>query len=704
MNKLNFEWPEQLGYLDLDDITSYTEVSGFASGVCRANNLFRVSDLLAHYAEDPDFLTLRRVNTIARDHLQNICGWLLEHRYLLLQELAEPSADEIAPHRFSVKKLRFLDIKFKERYEALLLNQSLLGFRELFERDYTYQKCHQVFFEGYVDLKGLRNVGGKTISEVKNFLKAVRAEAFMVLKQSGEEFDSHPEVQLHRDSIDAPLPADIAPERFSVAKIKKLNTQIAQWFGMLPARAQTGLNFELKDPTDYVQLYRVLMTKDKLYERIRNIGKHTAKDLEVFAAKIGKLATELLQQPDQEFEDQTAQDQIFTAFHINADTLAPYLDADTEENRFPLFRYLHELILDKLQLDDDAMLVIRDRLGWFRSDELYPQEALLYKKINLPSYRIRQLSRSVQEQIVNPIYELSRHNALFTRIVRQYHVSEHSDVVLLSSRICEDINRLENTDFSLRFFYAIFSARCAWTHAAFGHQNVTSLHKYLVKHAFLKIFDVEAFFWDIETIIFADREHDYAVYWPTYVAGFLKPDHSPADAERATKAARVLAEAEFESFMVFSNENEALFPRRSKKKLWEYAFEALETIGNPASVELIRETILDKYPDMTFTPATLRQKIITDKEHFITISLSGLYGLVKWETERPDIRGGSIRSIIAEYLRNSGQPKHCQEITDHVLPFRPGTSYQSIQTSLKADKSGRFVELPGNFWTSSSVI
>lgn len=141
-----FEWPEQIQHLDLHDIRPYTKVSAAAFTACRANDLLSVPKLLKHYAEDTDFLTLRKATIIAREHLKKVCIWLLDHRDLLVRELAEPSADEIAPHHFSTRKLRFIDIKFRERYNTLFFRWPVAGLEVLFKGDYTYQKCHQIFF------------------------------------------------------------------------------------------------------------------------------------------------------------------------------------------------------------------------------------------------------------------------------------------------------------------------------------------------------------------------------------------------------------------------------------------------------------------------------------------------------------------------------------------------------------------------------
>jgi hypothetical protein len=65
--------------------------------------------------------------------------------------------------------------------------------------------------------------------------------------------------------------------------------------------------------------------------------------------------------------------------------------------------------------------------------------------------------------------------------------------------------------------------------------------------------------------------------------------------------------------------------------------------------------------------------------------------LKKWDYEKENIKGGTIRSIVQEFLENHSTPVHIKKITEFVLKYRPESNSGSIITNLKLDKHDIFV-------------
>lgn len=65
-----------------------------------------------------------------------------------------------------------------------------------------------------------------------------------------------------------------------------------------------------------------------------------------------------------------------------------------------------------------------------------------------------------------------------------------------------------------------------------------------------------------------------------------------------------------------------------------------------------------------------------------------MYGLAEWENKF-SIKGGTIRSIVAEYLADKDEPVHISEIEAHVKQFRK-TKAITILGNLKIEKSKTF--------------
>src|SRR5690606_14635764 len=136
--------------------------------------------------------------------------------------------------------------------------------------------------------------------------------------------------------------------------------------------------------------------------------------------------------------------------------------------------------------------------------------------------------------------------------------------------------------------------------------------------------------------------------------------------------------------------------RNTLKQVSEYAFEALEILGKPSNLSEIFKVINEKMPGVTKSEEALRGSIQRNPE-IIYFGRSSTYGLKKWENETENIKGGTIRSIVIEYLEMFDSPKHITQITEYVSNFRERTYQRSIMDNLKADKSNVFIFLRQGF-------
>ena len=80
----------------------------------------------------------------------------------------------------------------------------------------------------------------------------------------------------------------------------------------------------------------------------------------------------------------------------------------------------------------------------------------------------------------------------------------------------------------------------------------------------------------------------------------------------------------------------------------------------------------------------------TQKELFISFGRSSVYGLRKWESEKENIKGGTMTSLTEEYLLKEDNPKHISEILQYILPYRPHTNEYSLLTNLKNKANTKF--------------
>lgn len=157
---------------------------------------------------------------------------------------------------------------------------------------------------------------------------------------------------------------------------------------------------------------------------------------------------------------------------------------------------------------------------------------------------------------------------------------------------------------------------------------------------------------------------------------------------RIVKVLDYLLDAEFG---ISVNKNGAItIARNTYLLIWEHTLKALEAIDRPAFIEEIIAKLEEMYPDKEFNLSSVRSSMIT-RDEFIHIGRQSKYGLTKWEDSKKDFKGGTIRDIVEEYLRDHDGLQHIDDISEYVLKYRPTTSKDNIYSNLLLERNKRFV-------------
>ena len=157
-------------------------------------------------------------------------------------------------------------------------------------------------------------------------------------------------------------------------------------------------------------------------------------------------------------------------------------------------------------------------------------------------------------------------------------------------------------------------------------------------------------------------------------------------------------------FRIYLDTDENIrFTRKSIKQAYEYAYEALKSLGKPSKVNEITRKVEGLYPDYETNDKKVRDSM-KRQYGFVPIGRSSIFGLKEWEDELENFKGGTIRQIVTQYLDNNSLPKHYSEITSYVLQFRPKTNEYSIIQNIKLDESKIFVFFKNSFVGLSNKI
>jgi len=104
-----------------------------------------------------------------------------------------------------------------------------------------------------------------------------------------------------------------------------------------------------------------------------------------------------------------------------------------------------------------------------------------------------------------------------------------------------------------------------------------------------------------------------------------------------------------------------------------------------------------KFPFLDSKDTSVRGILNKEKNLFIYRGRSSTYGLRKWENEKENVKGGTIRDIVEEFLTSENTPKHISEILDYVLQYRPDTNEKSVLSNIKVEESNTFCFYSGVF-------
>jgi hypothetical protein len=138
-------------------------------------------------------------------------------------------------------------------------------------------------------------------------------------------------------------------------------------------------------------------------------------------------------------------------------------------------------------------------------------------------------------------------------------------------------------------------------------------------------------------------------------------------------------------------------PANAKRNQEDLLIEILTLLDEPSHATNIQEVWNTRFPDRPITVDGIRSVVVRNKTLFLSIGRESTYGLRRWESERSELKGGTIRDIIEGLLQPSFVPIHLEDLVDEVQKFRPGTHLGSVKMNLQLEASGRFVLLQGGF-------
>ena len=155
---------------------------------------------------------------------------------------------------------------------------------------------------------------------------------------------------------------------------------------------------------------------------------------------------------------------------------------------------------------------------------------------------------------------------------------------------------------------------------------------------------------------------------------------------------RLIRDILINEFDIFPSDEDqvcVVIPAMKEKHPSDIVYEILKANGEPMYLDEIFEEFKIRLPHHRYSnPEHLRSSVWSN-DKITHISRESLYTLKEWT----DVRTGTIRDAVLEFLEKSDIPQDFDSITEYVVQFFPRTYKESIRSSLKQDRSNRFVFL-----------
>lgn len=469
-------------------------------------------------------------------------------------------------------------------------------------------------------------------------------------------------------------------------------------------KALLGNNLKIKNFAD-----EILFTDNFDVKKIKNIGAGSASELEAYIYIVENFIIEVSKNENDKYlislKNKFLIQNTFSISNIPNEILE-------SESIFQLTNFLlkQNAFYDKNQ----TKILTKTLKIYLNSPELTLDE--IAKEVGLTRERVRQIRKTFFEELSSKLLFIQNFD---DNLLEKYNIDNKHSFIDINENQIEAINNTiivvetiletsindNNTGFTKSFItYLLYSF---WSndyelvgniedvlqHQYFNARNRHNWNNfYLVKKELVQEFDFISFANDISERLNERLEETYSFSFKSYLFNFLINDNLEI-LNSILEIAEKMVNQEFEIYIDL--EDNLIFERNSVKTLPEYIFDALEELGKPSTVDEIYNFIENKNPGTSKSSEALRGSC-QRSESLIFFGRSSTYGLKKWEAEMDNIKGGTIRNIVNEFLSNFDNPMHISEIANHVLRFRPKSNEHSILQNIKLDESGLFLFFTGS--------
>ena len=652
------------GDLSIREIYEQEWMTVRAFNVCIDNGIKFLSQLLSVYKQSDSFVQFRNCGTKTEKELIEICK-----KYSFDEK---PKATDNESGDLSLK-----EIYEREWMTVRAFNVCVSNGIESLSQLLTVYRLSDSFVQ-------FRNCGSKTEGELIEICKKY---------SNPNKYE-----EISRETIDVTI--EIA-DRLSLFKKNILYRYLLNSFDNLAVRARNGLlSIVDGEITGQAILNNVVLKKIDFLDA-KNIGKTTLADLDSFKSgsinfidKLSKLDEALL---NQEYLKLICESYYNESGKLIGDNIDLFINEANKIKIFSLFNFLNQ---QRFLFKSNSTEVFN--YAYSISFGMRMNMDTIANKMGITRERVRQIKIKLSSQIKdNTSFILS----LRPEDLSNYGFSEETDMMIISESFANKLNETENVKYNYLFYSIIFGELFKRTHRTIGFDETIAKNKqtkrntifrnsYIISLPIYNSLNFDLLIQDVFDKLTDRITETYSIYFEGYLKDFITI-HERLLFNRIKNVCEQILYHEFD--LVIDPDGFLVFTRNTKKLNHEYIELILEEKKRLMTLEEIYEELSIRHPDLETTENSVRGSLNKEKEKFFYIGRTSTYGLKKWEYEDETLKGGTIRDIAEEFLKQFDEPKHIYDITKYVSKYRDTTEKNIISNFKLEGDNKRFILYEGGF-------
>jgi hypothetical protein len=655
--------------MTLEEIYLKEDVSLRAINTCKVEGLYDLQAISEFYKANSTFLSLRNCGKRTNRELIDLCNKYDSNINIFTNE----NQYFTAPANLGSNEIKSLNNFIRFEFELLSVRSKNI-LRDILDNNFDILNfIEKLHLDKHFDIYKVRNVGVKTAEEIQCLIKKVE---ILILQSAEMDFDPVHDQLGENGDLDNTT-------NLTQGQISIINNFIVSEYAKLSVRVRNSLNDLLDYDLDFRNFSdKILLSEDFAFYRLRNIGAKSVVEFDQFITLVIDYLREIKDDTDQSLLHPS----IISYFAVNRSSYDSYTS---------IFQLVDDFInQNKIYKKANEKLIFQEGFKIYANTQEITLEKL-GEILNLTRERIRQIRNRIITEIPHKFQFIKEFKE---DLFEKYNIDLGGHIIIIDSDRIELVNKLNKTSLSHEFITFLIYIYLSDEFDLIGEIDNVLLPKYfnsrerynwnnfyLVNKKVSYLFNFNDFANDLNKRLNERIVETYNFNFKSYVSNFSTASNS-ATLNILSEVAEYILNNEFG---IYIDINDSInFYRNKPIQLHELAIEALEKLGKPSTLEEIYNVI--KSSRITKSKESLRSSLHRSPE-IICFGRSSTYGLKKWELERDDIKGGTIKNIILEYLQKNNNPVHILELLHEVHKYRERTNAKNIITNLKFDSQNQFI-------------